>query len=151
MIKGMMKNIRISWATLFTKEYVWVDIVLGWFKYFVWTKKMPNNFGLPNVCSICSYGFCWVLLVWALWLQLSNFMKFACKIMGTFELQNWPLTIRDNYRIYILIIILNARVIVSLRCEIFKMSNVSHLTMSLPSCKIWKWADIFSKGFIWEF
>jgi hypothetical protein len=36
---------------------------------------------------------------------------------------------RHNYRIYILIIILNVQIVASVRCEIFKMSNVSHLTM----------------------
>jgi len=44
-------------------------------------------------------------------------------------------TIRDNYRIYNLIIILNVRIVVSVRCGFFKMSNVSHLTMFLPHLK----------------
>jgi hypothetical protein len=41
-------------------------------------------------------------------------------------------TIRDNYRIYSLIIILNVGIVASVRCKLFKMSNVSHLTMLLP-------------------
>ncbi len=41
-------------------------------------------------------------------------------------------TIRDNYRIYSLIIILNARIIVNVRCELFKMLNMNNLTMFLP-------------------
>jgi hypothetical protein len=41
-------------------------------------------------------------------------------------------TIGDNYRIYSLIIILNVGIIVSVRCEIFKMSKVNHLTTLLP-------------------
>jgi hypothetical protein len=41
-------------------------------------------------------------------------------------------TIRDNYRIYSLIIILNARIVASVRCGFFKMSNVSQITMLLP-------------------
>jgi len=40
--------------------------------------------------------------------------------------------IRDNYRIYNLIIILNAEIIAIVRCILFKMSNVSHLTILLP-------------------
>ncbi len=41
--------------------------------------------------------------------------------------------IKDNDPIYSLIIILNARIIVSERCGLFKMSlNVNHLTMLLP-------------------
>jgi hypothetical protein len=41
-------------------------------------------------------------------------------------------TIRDNYRICSLIIILNVGIVASVRCGLFKMSNVSHLTMLLP-------------------
>jgi len=41
--------------------------------------------------------------------------------------------IGDNYKIYNLIIILNARIVVNVRCGLFKMSNVSHLTMLLPT------------------
>jgi hypothetical protein len=41
-------------------------------------------------------------------------------------------TIRDNYKIYSLIIILNAGIVVNVRCGLFKMSNMSHLTMFLP-------------------
>jgi hypothetical protein len=41
-------------------------------------------------------------------------------------------TIGDNYRIYSLVIILNARSIANVRCGLFKMSNMSHLTMFLP-------------------
>jgi hypothetical protein len=41
-------------------------------------------------------------------------------------------TIRDNCRIYSLIIILYARIVASVRCGFFKMSNVNHLTMLLP-------------------
>jgi hypothetical protein len=40
-------------------------------------------------------------------------------------------TIGNNYRIYSLIIILNVGIATSVRCELFKMSNVSHLTMLL--------------------
>jgi hypothetical protein len=40
--------------------------------------------------------------------------------------------IRDNYRIYSLIIILNVGIVANVRCGFFKMSNVSHLTMFLP-------------------
>jgi hypothetical protein len=36
-------------------------------------------------------------------------------------------TIGDNYKIYSLIIILNAGIIASVRCELFKMSNMSHI------------------------
>jgi hypothetical protein len=42
-------------------------------------------------------------------------------------------TIGDNHRIYSLIIILNAEIVVSIRCGLFKMSNISHLTMLLPN------------------
>jgi hypothetical protein len=42
-------------------------------------------------------------------------------------------TIGDNYRIYNLIIILNAKIVVNVRCGLFKMSSMSHLTMFLPS------------------
>jgi hypothetical protein len=45
-------------------------------------------------------------------------------------------TIGDNYKIYSLIIILNTRIVASVRCELFKMSNVSHLPMLLPTCRI---------------
>ncbi len=45
-------------------------------------------------------------------------------------------TIGDNYRIYNLIIILNAKIVVSVRCGFFKMSNVSHLTMLLPRNRV---------------
>ncbi len=45
-------------------------------------------------------------------------------------------TIRDNYTIYSLIIILNARIIANVRCGLFKMSNVSHLTMLLPNSEV---------------
>jgi len=38
----------------------------------------------------------------------------------------------DNYRIYSLIIILNAGIVANVRCGLFKMSNVNHLTMLLP-------------------
>jgi hypothetical protein len=41
-------------------------------------------------------------------------------------------TIGDNYRIYSLIIILNAGIVASVRCGLFKMSNVIHLSMFLP-------------------
>jgi hypothetical protein len=41
-------------------------------------------------------------------------------------------TIGGNYRIYSLIIILNAKIVVSVKCGLFNMSNVSHLTMLLP-------------------
>ncbi len=41
-------------------------------------------------------------------------------------------TIRDNYKIYSLIIILNGGIVVNVRCGLFKMSNMSHLTMFLP-------------------
>ncbi len=41
-------------------------------------------------------------------------------------------TIGDNYRIYNLIIILNVRIVASVRCRFFKMSNVNHLTRLLP-------------------
>jgi hypothetical protein len=41
-------------------------------------------------------------------------------------------TIGDNYRIYSLIIILNAIIVANVRFELFTMSNVSHLTMLLP-------------------
>jgi hypothetical protein len=41
-------------------------------------------------------------------------------------------TIGDNYRIYSLIIILNVGIVVNIRCGLFKMLNVSHLTMLLP-------------------
>jgi hypothetical protein len=41
-------------------------------------------------------------------------------------------TIGDYYRIYSMIIILNIGFIASVRCGLFKMSNVSHLTMVLP-------------------
>ncbi len=40
-------------------------------------------------------------------------------------------TIGDNYRIHSLIIILNARIVASVRCGLFKMSNMNHLTMLL--------------------
>jgi hypothetical protein len=43
-------------------------------------------------------------------------------------------TIGDNYRIYSLIIILNAAIVANVRCGLFKMSNMRHLTMFLPSC-----------------
>jgi len=41
-------------------------------------------------------------------------------------------TIGDNYRIYSLIITY-AGIVASVRCGLFKMSNVSHLTMLLPT------------------
>jgi hypothetical protein len=41
-------------------------------------------------------------------------------------------TIEDNYRIYNLIIILNAGIVASVRCGLFKMSNMINLTMLLP-------------------
>jgi hypothetical protein len=44
-------------------------------------------------------------------------------------------TIGDNYRIYNLLIILNARIIASVRCGLFKMSNVNHLIMLLLHMK----------------
>jgi len=40
--------------------------------------------------------------------------------------------IGDNYRIYDLIIILNVEIVTIVRCRLFKMSNVSHLTILLP-------------------
>jgi hypothetical protein len=40
-------------------------------------------------------------------------------------------TIGDDYRIYNLIIILNAGFVASVRCGLFKMSNMSHLPMLL--------------------
>jgi hypothetical protein len=42
-------------------------------------------------------------------------------------------TIGNNYWIYSLIIILNAKIVVNVRYGLFKMSNVSHLTMLLPN------------------
>jgi hypothetical protein len=41
-------------------------------------------------------------------------------------------TIRDNYKIYSLIIILDARIVASVRCGLFKISNMNLLTMLLP-------------------
>jgi hypothetical protein len=41
-------------------------------------------------------------------------------------------TIGDNYKIYSLIIIWNAWIVTSVRCGLFKISNVIHLTMLLP-------------------
>ncbi len=40
--------------------------------------------------------------------------------------------IGDNYRIYDLIIILNVEIVTIVRCRLFKMSNVNHLTILLP-------------------
>ncbi len=40
---------------------------------------------------------------------------------------------KDNYKIYSLIIILNTKIVASVRCGLFKMSNVSHPTMLLPN------------------
>jgi hypothetical protein len=45
-------------------------------------------------------------------------------------------TIGDNHKIYSLIIILNAGIVDSVRCGVFKMSNVSHLTMLLPGNRV---------------
>jgi hypothetical protein len=40
---------------------------------------------------------------------------------------------KDNYKIYSLIIILNTKIVASVRCGLFKMSNVSQPTMLLPN------------------
>jgi hypothetical protein len=40
--------------------------------------------------------------------------------------------IRDNYKIFSFIIILHARIVASVRCGLFKISNVNHLTVLLP-------------------
>jgi hypothetical protein len=45
-------------------------------------------------------------------------------------------TIGDNHKIYSLIIILNVRIIVSVRCGVLKLSNLSHLTMLLPRNRV---------------
>ncbi len=45
-------------------------------------------------------------------------------------------TIRDNYRIYSLIMILNARTIISVKCGFFEMLNMNHLTMLLPRSRV---------------
>ncbi len=41
-------------------------------------------------------------------------------------------TLGHNYRIYSMIIIFNAGIVANIRCGLFKMLNVSHLTMFLP-------------------
>jgi hypothetical protein len=55
-------------------------------------------------------------------------MKFVMMFRDIYRVSK---TIRDNYRIYSLIIILNGKIVVNVRCEFFKMSNMSHLTMFL--------------------
>jgi hypothetical protein len=40
--------------------------------------------------------------------------------------------IKDNYKIYSLIIIIIARIVTSVKCGVFKISKVNHLIMLLP-------------------
>jgi hypothetical protein len=42
--------------------------------------------------------------------------------------------IKDNYKIYSLIIIIIERIVIIVRCGVFKISKVNHLTMFLPMC-----------------
>ncbi len=44
-------------------------------------------------------------------------------------------SIRDNYNIYSLIIVINARLLGDVTCGFFKMSKLSHLTILLPCGK----------------
>jgi len=57
---------------------------------------------------------------------------------GCFINFNLEENIKDNYNIYILII----AIVVSVKCEIFKMSKISHLNMLLPSMKIEKLMEV---------
>jgi hypothetical protein len=52
MIKGMMKNLKIAWMTILAKEFVWVGIVLGWFKYLVWKKKVMGGLELMETYDV---------------------------------------------------------------------------------------------------
>jgi hypothetical protein len=49
----------------------------------------------------------------------------------------WSKTIGDDYRIYSLIIILNARIVASVRCGLFKMSPPNHAFTRLCSFQPW--------------
>ncbi len=40
--------------------------------------------------------------------------------------------IKDNYNIYNLIIVITVKIVVSVKCENFKMSKICHLNMLLP-------------------
>jgi hypothetical protein len=40
--------------------------------------------------------------------------------------------IKNNYNIYILIIVITVKIVVSVKCQNFKMSKISHLNMLLP-------------------
>jgi hypothetical protein len=51
-------------------------------------------------------------------------------------------TIGDNYRIYNLIIISNEGIVANVRCGLFKMSNMNHLTMLLPHMKIFLFENL---------
>ncbi len=42
--------------------------------------------------------------------------------------------IKDNYKIYSLIIIIIVRIVTNAKCGVFKISKMNHLTTLLPKC-----------------
>jgi hypothetical protein len=60
-------------------------------------------------------------------------LSWCLKIFIRWSINISEQNIGDNYRIYNLIIILNVKIVVSVRCGLFKMSNMNHLTMFLSN------------------
>jgi hypothetical protein len=64
------------------------------------------------------------LLITCLWYLYDSLPIFLAK------------SIRDSYKLHNLIIITITRILVSVRCGLFKFSKTNHLTMFLPNCNI---------------